>query len=294
MTRRSSRGAALLLVLWLMVLLIALVGAFSLTARTEGMQGRALVDGVQGEQIARAGVEYALTKVTQPDPRQQWRPDGRAYKWNYESADVEIRIVDEDGKVDLNHADPPLLTGLFEAVGIERGRAEKLAGAVIDWRDADPLTQPSGGAEDPDYAAAGLPYGAKDTDFESSAELLQVLGFTADDYKRVAPYVTVFSGRGRPEPAFAGAPVLTAMGMDGKAIVQQRDAWDPSSGQPLPGVPGGESLQAFGSGTYSIESTARLRGGRIATLGAVVRTGGSAIPGMAYTPLRWEEGVPSP
>jgi general secretion pathway protein K len=29
-----SRGAALLLVLWLMVLLIALVGAFSLAART--------------------------------------------------------------------------------------------------------------------------------------------------------------------------------------------------------------------------------------------------------------------
>ncbi|GAB1594551.1 type II secretion system minor pseudopilin [Lysobacter claricitrinus] len=291
---RQSRGAALLLVLWLMVLLIALVGAFSLTARTEGMQGRALVDGVQGDEIARAGLEYALTRVSQPDPRQQWRPDGRAYKWTFDDADVEIRIVDEDAKVDLNHADPPLLVGLFTAVGIERPRAEKLAGAVVDWRDVDQLTQPSGGAEDQDYASAGLDYGAKDADFESSAELLQVLGFTGDDFRKLAPYVTVFSGRGRPEPAFAAAPVLTAMGMDGKAIVQQREAWDPSSGQPLPGIPGGESSQAFGSGTYSIESRARLRGGRIATLGAVVRTGGSAIPGMAYTPLRWEEGVPSP
>ncbi|WP_456954749.1 general secretion pathway protein GspK [Lysobacter sp. HA35] len=291
---RRTRGAALLLVLWLMVLLIALVGAFSLTARTEGMQGRALVDGVQGNEIARAGLEYALTRVSQTDPRQQWRPDGRAYKWAFEGADVEIRIVDEDAKVDLNHADPPLLVGLFTAVGIDRQRAEKLASAVIDWRDADQLTQPSGGAEDPDYASAGRDYGAKDADFESTAELLQVLGFTGDDFRRLAPYVTVFSGRGRPEPAFAAAPVLTAMGMDGKAIVQQRDAWDPSTGQPLPAIPGGESLQAFGSGTYSIESRARLRGGRIATLGAVVRTGGSAIPGMAYTPLRWEEGIPSP
>src|SRR6476659_8184877 len=159
---RHSRGAALLLVLWLMVLLIALVGAFSLTARTEGMQGRALVDGVQGDEIARAGLEYALTRVSQADPRQQWRPDGRAYKWAFEGADVEIRIVDEDAKVDLNHADPPLLVGLFTAVGIERSRAEKLAGAVVDWRDADQLTQPSGGAEDQDYASAGLDYGAKD------------------------------------------------------------------------------------------------------------------------------------
>ena len=291
---RRARGAALLLVLWLMVLLIALVGAFSLAARTEGLQGHALVDGVQADQAARAGLEYAMTRVVQPDPRRQWRPDGRAYHWSFGDADVEVRIVDEDGKVDLNHAEAPLLTGLMTAVGIERPRAEKLAGAIIDWRDPDPMTQPSGGAEDGDYSAADRPYGAKDADFESPAELLQVLGFTADDYRRLAPYVTVFSGRVQPEAAYAGAPVLTAMGMDGAALVQRREAWDPTRGQALPGVPGGETLQAYGSGTYSIESRARLRGGRIATLGAVVRTGGSAIPGMAYTPLRWEEGIPSP
>jgi general secretion pathway protein K len=291
---RRSRGAALLLVLWLMVLLIALVGAFSLAARTEGLQGHALVDGVQAEQAARAGLEYAMMRVAASDPRQQWRPDGRPYRWSFADADVEVRIVDEDGKVDLNHADAPLLTGLLAAVGIERPRAEKLAGAIIDWRDPDPMTQPSGGAEDADYGAADRPYGAKDADFESPAELLQVLGVTADDYRRIAPYVTVYSGRVMPEAAYAGAPVLTAMGMDGAALVQRREAWDPARGQALPGVPGGESLQAYGSGTYSIESRARLRGGRVATLGAVVRTGGSAIPGMAYTPLRWEEGIPSP
>jgi general secretion pathway protein K len=289
-----SRGAALLLVLWLMVLLIALVGAFSLAARTEGLQGHALVDGVQAEQAARAGLEYAMTRVGATDPRQQWRPDGRPYRWSFADADVEVRIVDEDGKVDLNHADAPLLAGLLTAVGIERPRAEKLAGAIIDWRDPDPMTQPSGGGEDADYSAADRPYGAKDADFESPAELLQVLGVTADDYRRIAPYVTVYSGRVMPEAAYAGAPVLTAMGMDGAALVQRREAWDPTRGQALPGVPGGESLQAYGSGTYSIESRARLRGGRTATLGAVVRTGGSAIPGMAYTPLRWEEGIPSP
>ncbi|GAB6194966.1 type II secretion system minor pseudopilin [Lysobacter xanthus] len=292
--KRRARGVALLLVLWLMVLLISLVGAFALAARTENLEGRALVDGVVADQAARAGLEYALTRVALQDPRRQWRPDGRAYTWSFEGAEVEVRIVDEDAKVDLNQADATLLVGLFQASGIERPRAERLAGAVIDWRDPDPLTQPSGGGEDPDYAAAGLAWGAKDADFESTAELLQVLGFTPADYRRVAPYVTVFSGRARPEPAFAGAPVLTALGMDGPAVVARREAWDPARGQPLPEVPGAGGLQAFGSGTYSIESRARLRGGRTSTLGAVVRAGGSAIPGMAYTPLRWEEGIPSP
>lgn len=291
--RRDARGAALLLVLWLMVLLIALVGAFSLTARTENLQARALVDGVQAEQAARAGLEYALTRVGETDPRRQWRPDGRTYRWNFADAGVEVRLVDEDAKVDLNQADNGLLVGLMEAVGIARTRAEKLAGAVIDWRDPDPLTQPSGGAEDPDYASAGLPWGAKDAEFESSAELLQVLGFTADDVRRLLPHVTVYSGRARPETAFASAPVLTAMGLDGKDIVQRREAWDPSRGQPMPGIPGIGGLQASGSGTYSIESTARLRGGRTATLAAVVRIGGGSVPGMAYTPLRWEEGAQS-
>lgn len=294
MTRRRASGAALLLVLWLMVLLIALVGAFSLAARTEGLEGRAQVDGVQGQALARAGLEYALTRVALQDPRLQWRPDGRPYRWTFGDGTVEVRIVDEDGKVDLNHADGPLLSGLMQAVGIERSRAERLAGSIIDWRDSDPLTQPVGGAEDPEYASAGLPYGAKDADFESSAELLQVLGFTGDDYRRIAPYVTVVSGRDRPEPAYAGAPVLTALGMNGEEIVARRERWNPASGQPMPGLPGAESLPAFGSGTYSIESRATLRDGYVAALGAVVRTGGSALPGQAYTPLRWEEGIQSP
>lgn len=285
------RGAALLLVLWLVALLTALVGAFALLARTEGLQGRAIVGGAVGGAAARAGVEYALVRVAATDPRVQWRPDGRAYAWRYGDADLTVRILDEDGKVDLNQSDAGLLTGLAQAVGLPRERAERIAGAILDWRDPDPLTQPAGGAEDPDYASAGLPYGAKDAEFESVGELLQVLGVGADEYARLAPHLTVYTGRARPEPAYASAAVLTALGMDGEGIVRRREAWDPATGQPLPGVPGAEALQAFGSGTYSIESQARLRDGRIAALRVVVRTGGSAVPGMAYTPLRWEEGT---
>lgn len=285
------RGVALVLVLWLVALLAALVGAFALMARTEGLQGRVLVDGVVAEGAARAGMEYALVRVGLSDPRLQWRPDGRPYHWRYGDADVTVRIVDEEGRIDLNQADATLLTGLMQAVGIARDRAERLAGAILDWRDPDPLTQPSGGAEDDDYAAAGRPYGAKDAQFESVAELLLVLGITPDDYRLLAPHLTVYTGRARPEPAFASAAVLTAMGMDGARLVARREAWDPARGQPLPGVPGAENLQVFGSGTYSIESHARLRDGHAAAVRAVVRAGGSAIPGMAYTPLRWEEGT---
>ncbi|MFD0739094.1 general secretion pathway protein GspK [Lysobacter koreensis] len=288
---RVQRGAALLLVLWLIALLTALVGGFALTARVEQMQGRVLVRGLAAQNAARAGIEYALSRAVQTDPRRQWRADGRPYQWRYADAAVEVSLVDEDGKVDINQADAALLAALLRAAGAEARQAEQLAGAIVDWRDPDLLTQPVGGGEDPDYASAGLPYGAKDAEFESVAELEQVLGFTPALYALIEPHVTVYTGRQQPEPTFASAQVLTALGMDGAQVTEQRRRWDPSSGPPPPGLPGGAALNAGSSGTYSIDSRARLADGREAVLRVVVRTGGSSVPGMAYTPLRWEEGA---
>ena len=291
MSRARARGAALLLVMWLIALLTALVGGFALAARIEHMQGVVLSRGLAATQAARAGLEYAITRVGATDPRQRWLVDGRAYRWRFGTAQDEIRIVDEAGKVDLNAADANLLSGLFRALGQERAAADQLAAAIIDWRDADSLTQPAGGAEDADYASAQLPYGAKDETFEGVAELQQVLGMTPALYTQVAPYLTVYSGRVQPDPSFAAAPVLTALGMDAAQIMALRQRYDPRSGQPSPLLPGGQPLVADSSGTYSIESRARLADGRRSVLRVVVRVGGNGVPGSAYTPLRWEEGA---
>ncbi|WP_434030493.1 general secretion pathway protein GspK [[Pseudomonas] boreopolis] len=279
---RSVRGAALVLVLWLIVLLSAMVGAFALTARVEAMQAGVLRGSGQAREIARAGLEYGLSRVQSGDPATRWQADGRRYRWSWDGAQVDIRIVDEAGKVDLNVADPALLAGLLRALGAEPGQGQRLAGAIADWRDVDDLSQPGGGAEDGDYAAAGLPYGAKDAPFESLGELRLILGMTPELYRRLLPNVTLFSARSQPDPRFAPAPVLTAMGLDAAAILARRDA--PAGTAPLEATAGG-------SGTYSIESRARWGEGREAVLHAVVRTGASPLPGAAYTVLRWEEGA---
>lgn len=278
-------GAALLLVLWLIVLLTALVGAFAMTARVEHMQGQVLARGLAADSAARAGLEYALHRLAVGDPRLQWQADGRLYEWQYGGAQVEIRIVSETGKVDLNEADATLLSGLLRALGSDAGEVERLAGAIIDWRDHDSLTQISGGAEDADYASAGRAYGAKDAAFESIAELEQVLGFTPAMYARIAPHVTVYSRLPRPDPAFASAPVLDAMGMDGQQIVAQRGRVDPAGGLPVGGGGAGPH------GTYSIDSRAQLADGRQSLLRTVVRTGAPGVRGAAYTALSWEEGA---
>lgn len=281
MSARRIRGAALLLVLWLIVLLTALIGAFALTARVESLQGRVLGKGAEAQEIARAGVEYALLRIADSDPAAHWLPDGRPYRWSFAGSGLEISIVDETGKVDLNQADAPLLSALIRTAGADSASAGQLAAAIIDWRDPDPLTQPGGGAEDPDYAAAGLPYGAKDAPFETVAEVEQVLGMTPELYARLEPSLTLYSGRPQPDPNYAPAPVLVALGLDPAAYLLRRRSTQSATGD--------SQLLGAGSGTYSIESRVTLKEGRQATLRTTVRAGGGPVPGSVYTTLRWEE-----
>lgn len=271
---RAMRGAALPLVLWLITLLVAMVGSFALSARTEMLQGRILADGSQAKEIARAGLEYAMQRVASPIPQSRWVGDGRPYRWSFADAAVEIRIVDESGKVDINQANVTLLAALLREVGVDSPVALELAGAMVDWRDSDALLQVSGGAEDPAYRAMGLPYGAKDASFQSLGELHQVAGMTPDVVARLMPYVTLASGLSQPDAQFAPAPVLAAMGLDAM----------PAGRKAAPAGAGG------GSGTYSIESSVTMANGREAVLRATVRNGGSP-DGSAYIVIGWGTGA---
>ncbi|GGJ99155.1 general secretion pathway protein GspK [Luteimonas terricola] len=278
---RAQRGAALILVMWLVALLTALIGAYAASARIEYMQGRGLHGAVAAESAARAGLEYALVRLQAHEPEFAWVPDGRPYRWAYGAAEVEIRVVDESGKIDLNAADAIVLSSLFRGLGAEGGRADAVAGAILDWRDADDLTQPMGGAETPQYAQAGMPYGAKNAPFETVAELEQVLGMDRALFESAAAHLTVFSGLPQPDQRFASAQVLQALGVDPEMALLQREG-----GQMLT-----QDLVGGGTGTYSIDSRARLADGRQAVLRAVVRAGGGGLPGSAYLPLQWEEGA---
>ena len=227
----NAQGAALLLVMWLIALLTALVGAFALTARIENLQGRVLSQGVVAEQAARAGLEYAMVRVVDPEPTRQWLPDGRPYQWRFGDAAITVKIVDETGKVDLNAAEQPLLNALFRTVGAEPDLAASVASAIIDWRDPDPLSQPQGGAEDPQYAAAGRPYGAKDAPFDTVAEVEQVLGMTPALYAKVAEHLTVYSGQAQPDQTYASARSAAGdgRGPDSDPAAAQRNSASPDS-----------------------------------------------------------------
>src|SRR5690606_13977590 len=114
-----ARGAAFLLVLWLVTLLAALAGTFALAARTEHLQGQVLARGLEAREAARAGLEYAVVRAAAADPRFRWTADGSEHAWQFGDAEVTVRIVDEQGKVDLNMADAGLLSALMQQLGLD-------------------------------------------------------------------------------------------------------------------------------------------------------------------------------
>lgn len=288
---RHQSGIALLLVLWMMVILIGIIGVFALIAGTENKQGKLLARGVQARYAAEGGIDVAVLRLGHADPLLRWVPDDRVYKYGVGKTQIEIRVVDESGKVDINAAGADVINPLLIAVGIERLQAQSITSAIVDWRDPDNLLTEPGGAEDPQYASADLPYGAKDAPFQTVSELQQVMGITPELYATLLPLITIYSGLDRPNPSFAPPEVLAALGLQPPQIAQllaERNAWQP--GMPVFTLPDGNPLATSGTGTYSISSAATEPDGSRAEVTAALRVGATGNFGLLYTPLAWRVG----
>lgn len=289
------RGIAFVIVLWVMALLAVLLGSFVVIARTENLQTRHLFDTTQARYAAEAGISRASYELRRTDPLARWVPDGRAYEFEFDGAQIKVEITDESGKIDINAADEQTLLALFQSIGgVEAGDAQKLVDAVIDFRDPDDLIRPYG-AEDDDYEAAGLSYGALDQNFAMPEELQQVMGMDYELYRKLEPHITTFGLTNRPNAAFASSTVLqTLPGITpdlATQIVEQR--WLSRPGDPaapaLTLPDGTPVLAAGGGGTYTVRSRATLPNRAWTILEATIRLGGA--PGArAYSVLRWREG----
>jgi general secretion pathway protein K len=103
-----------------------------------------------------------------------------------------------------------------------------LAGAVVDWLDADnDLRFPTGG-EDVTYAGADPPYRAANTMITSASELMAVSGFKQEIYSTLAPYVTALPIGTKLNVNTASAVVLASLSDNidistAEGLVQQRN-----------------------------------------------------------------------
>ncbi len=227
-----------------------------------------------------------------------WRVDGTVYAWAFGGGEVRISIQDEGGKIDLNRAPDELLRGLFlaatwtgpdgEILGLDQSAADALVDAIRDFADADDLKRLNG-AEDRDYEAAGLPWGAKDAAFTAVEELQQVLGMNAPLYEAVAPALTVHTGSQGIDAKSAPREVLMALpGSEAEAVVAPLAARAEAPVGAGPAFLGAEGLSTRSRRrVYTIHAEARAPGGAVFAREVVVRLGGGA---RGFRIEAWKQG----
>jgi general secretion pathway protein K len=277
-SRPAQRGVALLVVLWACTLLAIMLGGYAMLARTEGLQARFQFAQTQAHYAAEAGLARAIYGLQDPQLQRRWLSDGRPYTFGFDGAKVQVNAVDEGGKVDLNSASPVVLQGLFRAAGQRPDTAQKLAAAVVDWREFD--TGRKVGLDV--YAASG--YKPRHAPFLSIEELQQVAGMTPALYRAIAGAITIWSGRESPDPNTATSLALAAIpGMTPARVAQVLAARKNTR----PGVAG---LFAGNGVTHSIRSEATMADGTRAVLHATVRLQGVRPGAQPYAVLHWREG----
>jgi general secretion pathway protein K len=206
----DGRGFALVLVLWIAALLGIIAASLVSSGRTEIRLASNLVQNAKAEALADGAVQRAVVGLLAADPREAWRAGGGPYQLTYGEGEVRASISDEDGKVDINAAPPELLAGLLAQAGLNADAAHGMANRIVDYRDRDHERRPQG-AEDPEHVTVGRPAGAMNRKFATESELLGVPGMTPELYRRIRPFITVFSGTEAVDPMHASRVVLAAI-----------------------------------------------------------------------------------
>lgn len=294
-----ERGIALIVVLWMLVLLTVIIGTFAVLARTESLQARFLFDTTDARYAAEAGLHRAVVELRNPDLETRWVADGRPYAFEFGGAEVEVRITDETGLIDINaaaQAQPELLINLFVSVGVDERTAELLTEAIQDWVDPDDLARPLG-AEIAEYEQAGYPYGPANAPFESVDELQQLVGMSWELFRAVEASLTIHSGRANFNPAFAPLSVLrTLPDIDEEAarlFIEERSQYHPGDQMQLM-LPDGTLVNQRGGGlTHTVEARATLESGTWSQITATIRLGTDSR-GRPFRVVRWSENETAP
>jgi len=264
------------LVLWIISLLTVMALGLTTTQRTESALTRNQLDGARFRALSEAAINLTVlnllsTPLETVPAEAVWVPDGLPRTLMLDGSELTVTLYNEASRLDLNTATREQLATLIELAqgeaGFDEAQRDALADAILDWRDADDLTQLNG-AEDGDYAAAGLPYGARDEPFQSVDELQQVLGMPRALAQRLAPDLSVDNESDRVDEQFASAQVLAAVqGLnieDAQRFVDERNA---------PVLPGAEQPSAVNRGgpLYRIRVGMADQGGVGRTMEALVQ-----------------------
>lgn len=309
---RSRSGIALLMVLWVLVMLSVISLGFVSQMRLNTAGTRNLKDETVAYYLAVSGYNEAVRYIlADKDPSVDFI-DSEGHFWNDSTAEespsgvrttgegeVEIRIIDENAKLNINSANSEQLVRLLESAGVPAEAMNTLIDSMLDWKDADTEHHLSG-AEDDYYEDLTDPYPAKNAVFDVPEELALVKGFGPDALvspetaRTIAQHVTTF-GPNTLNINTASPELMRLLGMNDfeiEAVLKQRT-------REIGGfrfIPPQFTLYGFNSvvtSTFRIEVTARVQNSPLAAKVVAVVSRMPYPDGPRIHTLYWSERVES-
>lgn len=209
-TFQAERGVALMMALWILVLLSIVSLNFLSSVRWGSASVRNFKEDTLARYLALSGFQEALNYLASDkdltmdylDSEGNFRIDnetppvtGRRVTGDEE---IEIRISDENARININFANRDRLTRLFSYCGIAQNDMTEILDSLADWKDLDGDHHLSG-AEDDYYEALPGPYKAKNGLLDLPEELALVKGMkpeylygSGEGSVAVLPLITTF------------------------------------------------------------------------------------------------------
>ena len=295
MRRSRQTGMAMVIVIWVLTLLTIMAGSFALTMRRETTVISAVKDNAIMLAAAETGITIAQQMLLLADENKRWRADGSVYQLQYKDAEIRVRLLSEQGKIDINKADEVMLTTMMNSTTFEMDKQQELVSAIIDWRDKDDLVRLNG-AEKQQYEDAGLAYQPANTDFQLIDELQMVLGMNATIFQELQPLITVYSSQPKVNLSVASKEVLQAtVDIDPVLLdeyIQQRTENNqnqlPPPELPLMDNTGGKQ-NASRSGVYTVISQARRDGEVGGGIKVIIKKTAKIKQGTPFQVLSWQQ-----
>jgi general secretion pathway protein K len=198
----GERGFALIAVL-LVLAFVAVIGAeFAYSMRLEATAARVYKETLIASHLAEAGLEQAIREIVAEfafvglGSDKEGDAEADCPLVFYTAAKFALKrlphrnvplgagqftycISDEEARLNLNTSPPDRVAKLLEVVGLERQARDTVVDSLQDWRDPNEEHRANGAESDDTYLKLPVPYRAKNGNFDSLSELIQVKGVTA-------------------------------------------------------------------------------------------------------------------
>lgn len=306
---RNDKGIALLMVLWVIVLLSVISLNFINSTRWNSLSTHNLREETSSYYLALSGYQEALRYIlSDKDPAIDYADSENNFWVDSENqpvtgknikpdGEIEIRIYDEDAKININFASPERLRKLFEYAGIAQDEMNTLIDSVLDWRDPDREHHLSG-AEDEYYESLAEPYKTKNAFFNVPEELVLIKGMNteylrgSETIRSLQPLLTTF-GAGRININTASKEVLALLGLSEieiETVLKQRSK-EAGGFRFIPQHFALYGLNAIASSNFMIEVTAKANGSTLASRVTAVVQRQPSTKGYKLQTIYWRERV---